>query len=203
MRSILMILFYALTISNIKAQQVEDILKTSEIVWYGLDFSNAKFIGNFGHTKDAVSVENQIKNLLIPDWNAIVIEEPQNFNLNTTLNKGSVFNDIKPVSNSNKNINADSLIDYNQVIIKEGKLTTIVNGYISGEKKEGIALVFIVNYFDKNTQTASVNSVFFDIKTRKILMNQLFTGKPSGIGVKNYWAGAIKEIFKQLAYQFN
>ncbi len=37
---------------------------------------------------------------------------------------------------------------------------------------------------------------FFDIATQKVILTENFKEIPMGIGVRNYWAGAILKVFK-------
>ena len=52
--------------------------------------------------------------------------------------------------------------------------------------------------FNKTTQMADVYVILFDIATKNILICEKVSGKAMGIGMKNYWAGAIKAILKQI-----
>ena len=65
-------------------------------------------------------------------------------------------------------------------------------------KKSGIGVAFIIENFNKGTQEATVYVTFFDIATKKVLVCEKMTGKAMGVGMRNYWAGAIKSILKQI-----
>jgi trans-2-enoyl-CoA reductase len=74
----------------------------------------------------------------------------------------------------------------------------MVNNYKGDVKKEGIGLSFIVENFNKGSQMATVYVTFFDIASKKVLISEKLSGKAMGIGMRNYWAGAIKAMLKQI-----
>ena len=52
--------------------------------------------------------------------------------------------------------------------------------------------------FNKQQDMAAVYVTIFDIKTKNLLVMERITGKPLGVGLRNFWAGAIKHIIKQI-----
>ena len=58
-------------------------------------------------------------------------------------------------------------------------------------------MVFIIESFNKTSEEGSLYIVFFDIATKKVLLFDKAIGKPSGIGFRNYWAGAIANVLKK------
>jgi len=44
---------------------------------------------------------------------------------------------------------------------------------------------------------------FFDIASRKIYFTEKMSGKTSGAGMRNYWAGAIKSIIKSMDSKYS
>lgn len=37
-----------------------------------------------------------------------------------------------------------------------------------------------------------------DMRTKEILIHERFTAKPRGFGIRNYWAGSINRIMKEI-----
>ena len=78
------------------------------------------------------------------------------------------------------------------------RLLGMIKKYSADIKKQGIGVSFIIENFNKGTQEATLFVVFFDIATKKVLVCEKMSGKAMGVGMRNYWAGAIKAILRQI-----
>jgi hypothetical protein len=179
----------------------KDIFENHELVWYGLDFSQAKFVGKFdqGFGRNPVN-EFEIINKYIPAWNSLVVVEPRNFDLENTFWKKTVYYDLKPVEALNAKIKPEDVYTYNSYTLDKGKLEPLIQSYADGDKKEGLGLVFVVESFNKPMLEASYWIIFFDIRTKKILLSERCAGKPSGFGLRNYWAGSLKRVLNDIRF---
>ena len=195
------IILFALLIAGVsvtKAQDAKKVFTTTDIVWYGMDFTKAKFVGGFDQIQGAGAVTGtDMRNRWVPGWNTLMLNEPQNFDLRKTFRKDNIYNDINSVTDLNSKLDADKCMTYNEGKIEKSEIEGMVKKY-TGDKKEGVGLVFIIENFNKGTQTANVYVTFFDIATKKVLLCEKIDGKAVGIGMRNYWAGAIKSVLKQV-----
>jgi len=199
MKKNILILVCLFNIFNAKAQDASAIKSAEEIVWYGLDFTKATFVGQFDQFGGAGAATGlDMKNKWIPQWNSLIVSEPQNFDFRKSLKK-NVYYDIANINEINRNINTEKCMGYNPGKIERSAIDEMIKKYTAGDKKEGVGLVFIVENFDKGLQTGGVYVTYFDIKTKKVLKCDKYEGKAVGISMRNYWAGAIKAIIKQLA----
>lgn len=199
MKKIILFSLVVLGFNTIKAQDANAVFSANEIVWYGLDFTKAHFVGQFDQGFGALPASGyDMKNKWIPEWNALIAKEPQNFNFKKALKKDNVYYDLNPIATVNQKIKTESCMSYNTTTITEKEITEMVKQYPAGEKKEGVGLVFIVENFDKGMEQATVFVTFFDIKTKKVLLSNKMQGKAVGVGMRNYWAGTIKNIIKQI-----
>jgi hypothetical protein len=193
-------LFVALLAVCLMGATTEDeksVFTTKDIVWYGLDFTKAKFVGGFNQAGGIgeASGEDMVEKW-IPAWNNLVITEQNKYDLKKAFHKESVYYDIQKVTELNSKIDAATCITPNPSAIDPKAISGMVARY-SGDKKEGLGLSFIVESFNKTDVTADVYVVFFDIASKKVLLSEKVVGKPVGIGMRNYWAGAINHILKQ------
>lgn len=185
------------------AQDKEKIFSSTELVWFGLDFTKATFVGQFDQGMGAMPANGtDMKNKWIPGWNSLVVAEPQNFDFRKNLNKESVYLDINSVNELNSKIDPNKCMDINPGKLEAKEIDAMVKKYNSKTKKEGVGFSFIVENFDKGTQMASVYVTFFDIPTKKVLLVNKVEGKAVGIGMRNYWAGAIKAIIKKTGAEY-
>ena len=190
--------FYTATFAQKTAQ---DFLTGDDMVWYGLDFTKAKFVGSFDQMNGAGAASGtDIVTKYIPAWNMIVLNEQSKYDLRKAFRKANVFYNLDPVEKNNANIDVDAIMSYNSYKFDDPDKTIneIIANYSDGEKKEGVGVVFIVEYFDKMKQQASYYVTVFDIKTKKVLIKQHIYAKPGGFGLRNYWARTIYNALKSI-----
>ncbi len=183
----------------------KDLFTAKEMVWYGLNFTEAKMVGQFDQAMGAApATASEIKNKWMSAWNGLIIAEPQNFKLKEAFEKDNVFYDIAPVEKANQTIKTDNLMEVNSFAFADPQksIKNAVAKLSGGEKKEGIAVTFVVESFNKTSDEATVYAVIFDIKTKAILISEKITGKPTGIGLRNFWAGAMKHIIKEITKEY-
>jgi hypothetical protein len=203
MKKIYLFLFLAISFCNTNAQNMSAICG-DDVVWYGLDFSNAKFVGQFTNVGDNVNSSGfELRDKHIPAWNMLILNEPNKYNIRKSFRKSNVFNQLETVNERNSKIDVEKMLSYNTYKFEKDKETVnkVISEYTGGEKKEGLGLVFIVESFDKMANTATVYVTFFDIATKKVLLTEKFVETPMGVGVRNYWAGALAKIFKTVDTQ--
>lgn len=194
------VLFLLITsISGIKAQDAKTIFSTNEIVWFGLDFSKAKFVGSFDQGMGAApATGSDMRNKYVNQWNDLIAKEQPKFDLRKAFRKDNVIYDLKSIYEINKSLDPDACMVYNEGKLDANEIPAMVKKYTPDIKKEGVGLSFIVENFNKNTQMADIYVTFFDIASKKVLLTEKVSGKAMGVGIRNYWAGAIKDILKQI-----
>ena len=198
MKKIVLLALSVVAITSAKAQDAQKVFAAKEIVWYGLDFTKATFVGQFDQGMGAMpATGNDMKNKWCGQWNALVGKEPQNFKLKEAFRMDNVIYDMASVNELNSKIDADKCMSFNPGKIEKSSIDAMVKKY-TGDKKDGIGLVFVVENFNKGTEMADIYVTFFDIATKKILLCEKMSGKAVGVGLRNYWAGAIKAILKQI-----
>lgn len=199
----LMIVIALLSVAGISAGQktAPAVFTQDEIVWYGLDFSQARFIGMFDQAAGAGEASSwELKHKYVPAWNALILNEPNKYDLQKTFQKSRVFYDLKAVEKSNAEIDEDEIQSHNAYRFEnpEETISRIISSYTAGEQAEGIGLVFIVEYFHKDDREAAVYASFFDVATKELIFTERLTASPRGIGLRNYWAGAIHRMLRDI-----
>jgi hypothetical protein len=193
-----LLFFLMVSVSLLKAQSASKIFEAKEIVWYGLDFTKAKFVGAFDQAAGVGAATGMdIKTKWIPSWNNLIASEPQNFDLRKTFRIDNVIYALETINDVNKKVDPDNCMSFNEGKMEKAEIENMIKAYKT-DKKDGIGLVFAVQNFNKTTGYADVYVTFFDIASRKVLLCELTYGKAMGIGMRNFWAGAIKSILKQI-----
>jgi len=167
------------------------IFAADEIVWAGLDFSEARLIGSEGF-----SDPYDIKDRFFNSWNNLILAESDKYNVREFYQKSKVINDLSVVNERNETPDPDELVINESYSLDQGTIASMVKSYDLEKKDEGVGLVYIVESFDKTGVMATVDVVFFDIRTKEILWQEQYHEKPGGFGLRNYWAGAIMKVMK-------
>lgn len=167
---------------------VKDIYKTGPITWLGLDFANAVI------TDTSIS-QKDLSYKLIPDWNDIITREPDKFKFNKALHRSNTIFAEGVAHKANANIGRSFKEPSG---LTRSRINERVKDYdLSG--RAGIGLMVVVDSLSKEKKQAIVWVTFIDMGSKEVLQTIRATGKPSGFGVRNYWANAYAEIFELMA----
>ena len=181
-------------------QSKSDLFKKSSvpIVWLGVDFSHVKLIGDFSQFFNAGEKStNEIRDRYFTEWNQLILSEPAKYNLEGMLRKDAIQMDIEMIEQLNlttplENLEASNTPKYNLDSIKR-----FVSAYnIASAEKIGIA--FIAESLNKNKKEAYFHFIAINLNNKEILVHERLRGEPAGFGLRNYWAGSIYRIMKDI-----
>lgn len=181
---------------NMFAQKVytlQDVFKSGEAIWFGIDFSKCKFIGNPSIGDHGYKTPQVVVKYNFEDWNRIPLAEAGKYDIKGVFDKDYLINDITAVTALNKAYNPDSLIDFTgKYALSKEDISSMVGRYTS-LATEGIGIAYIVETYNNISELGTYYAVIFDVATKKVLFAEKVTGKPSGAILKTYWAGAFKD----------
>lgn len=169
-----------------------DIFNDDEIVFFGIDYSNAKMIGR--ETFPNIDI---LQEYYFEKWNSILFSERDKYNIKKYYDKSIIEYDYGIVTKRNATISLDSIVIERSYAIEKEQLIDMISQYDSERQKEGLGMVFIVESLNKPEEAAFVWLTFFDISTKKILMARRMKGAPGGFGRRNYWIRPFYNIMKQ------
>jgi len=185
------VVFLLFATLGLQAQNRERIEAAPSFTWYGLDFTQARMVGSDVDFSDRAKIVSSF----FDQWNQLILNEPEKFNLEATFNK-RITNNISIASQRNAGV------DYLKLLADKPNTVTLedVNGVVknySGD--EGIGLLFVIENFDKPAVKVRFWVVLFDVKTHEVLMAKQTENKlGGGIGFRNYWASGIYAGFKNI-----
>ncbi len=172
-----------------------DVRNARSLIWFGLDFSQARFYGPFMDREKMLSFD-------IPAWNTAFAEGRFTtfpMDLKKLLGMNYVFIDLSVVGERNSNIDISDLFgnnDKEKPQFTEDKVEKMVKKYTPAEK-DGIGLVIIVESFDKTTELANVWVTYFDPITKTVIRTRKYTAKAAGMGIK-HWCAPIVTILSDI-----
>jgi len=179
------------------AQSASSVFNTHEVTWFGVDFSNAKFIGPEGFSNPVEIVDR-----FFDSWNNLVVSEQKKYDIKKHFRKRYVEYDLSIVKERNSSVDPDDLVleSYESHELSMEDIRQIISEYNSN--RSGLGLVFIVETFNKPRDLGTMYVTFFDIKTGKVLFTEKLSGKAGGIGLRNYWASSIHKVFIESGKQY-
>jgi len=182
---------------NLNAQKTVSAVfnKEETVIWFGLDFTNAQFVGIAPNSADEAG---DIKDKWIPSWNKLMVAETKKFNVTKFFKKASAFYDFDSVDKLNKDIDESKIVVRSSKLLENPKelAAKSIAHYESESSNDGLGMVYLVEYFDKHKEEASFYVVFFDIASKEILLCERVTAPPAGFGIRNHWAGSVYNSMK-------
>ncbi|MEP6738671.1 MAG: hypothetical protein ABJA70_24315 [Chryseolinea sp.] len=193
------LLFSMLTLSAlsiVNAQSKSEVFKKEEpVTWLGLDFSHNKFIGD----REKFGSESDVRKLM-EAWNDLIIKEADKYNIAKAIDRSKVEYAVEVTNEHNAeqdvmSMFSDSEKDY--LHLKVADVEQLISGY-DFKGKTGIGLMFVVESFNKTNVEGSVFVTFINMGTREVLFTERVTAEPGGFGMRNYWAGSIREVIEKI-----
>lgn len=183
------------------AQKVEDLFVSgnTKVSWLGIDFSHVKLIGQFAQFGSAGEKNaTQIKSVYFPGWNNLIPDEREKYDVAGMLRKDKVFYDLDMITAINANAPTEELETHNAPQYSREDIEKFVSSYNTAGK-EGIGVLFVAEALNKASTEAWFHFVAINMTTKEILIHDRLRGEPSGIGIRNYWAGAIHDVITQIS----
>lgn len=173
---------------NIQAQVAKADFDKAEVVWYGLDFTQAKMVGSAGFTQPEV-----IRNDYFEKWNSLVLVEADKYNIKGALQKSDMKYDVEMIKPLNSNVDYTKLVQDKTHTLTKEDVEKAVKRYKT-DQTSGYGVVFVVESFDKIQEKGFVWATIFDAKTKKVLVTEKLEAAPGGFGLRNYWASVIAKV---------
>lgn len=190
-RVIATVLFVMLALGHAWGQDRAKALSLTDCVWFGIDFTGARFTSV---TDDPDVIVGQYLNAI----NALILQESAKFDIKKYFKKTGVVNNIETATERNSKIDPGKLVISQEFQITTDDVSRIISSY-RNDDNSGTGLIFVAENLNKITQTGSYYVCFFDIASHEIIDCRKITGKAAGFGFRNYWAGSVYNAMKNWA----
>ncbi len=178
------------------AQRARDMFSPqTTITWLGIDFSQARFIGDYNKFRTEADARRLMEAL-----NELMIIEKAKYDVGKMLLKQNVYLKLEVTKDHNKTIDvdallADSLKSHDHLVIDNIK--EIVSQY-DFEGNTGIGLMYNVETFNKTKSEALIWVTFINMDMKEVLFSEKLAQEPGGFGLRNFWAGAIDDMMNRV-----
>ncbi len=194
MKKFLFLLFIAGSFYSQAQIKTVDLSKKN-VVYFGIDFTAARCIG-----QDGFSDPYAIVSTYFSRWNSLVLNESEKYNVKKCLGIMYMENDLEAVTDHNESVNYRELVINGRYSIDEKVVQEVISGLEikTNPSKEEIGFVFVVESFNKLEERGFFWATLFDTKTKKVLATQRFSGKPGGFGLRNFWASSLHGAMEEM-----
>jgi hypothetical protein len=182
------------------AQNAEDLFRDSDVKihWLGVDFSHVKLVGDFGQFNGAGDKNAiEIRDKYFPGWNRLIVDKRDKYDIKGMLRKPDLTYDLEMIEAVNADAAVEELESDNATIYSLEDIQKFVNKY-KPEFKDGIGVLFIAETLNKAETHAWFHFVAINLSNRKVLVHDRIKGEPHGIGLRNYWAGSMYDVIKEI-----
>ncbi|GAB3420286.1 hypothetical protein [Niabella aquatica] len=180
-----------------KAQSLDEVLtdKEAPILYYGIDFTKAKLIGDPDAKPDDI-VSRQFAGI-----NQVIVNEGDKYNIAKAFRKSHIKSNLDIVNERNMKTDPGQLLssnteDYNR--LSEKDISALIKNFNTGGRTE-TGLLFVVDGMNKTGKLLSVWVTLFNSKTKEILLCKRVEGNVGmAFSFRNYWAGGFKNVIDQI-----
>lgn len=164
--------------------------EVSSINFYGVDYSAAKVFGAAETPMQFVNAFGAINQLFITESKKYDVSKRLGIKINQiSLN---AVNEVNEKIDQKQFMTTDTGYTLSDQQIKQ------VLDALPVQKEPGIGMVIIAKLLNKADAYGSYQVVFFNIETKEIVKDYATGGKAKGFGLRNYWAGSIYKVIKNL-----
>lgn len=180
----------------VTAQNKNTSIFKQQWAWLGFDFNQVKLVGSEGFN-DVPKIIDYYFNA----WNILMEKEHSKYNIPKNLRLNSVYHYPTFFEIRNANTSIEGLVANRMTHLSATKIEEIVASYNFDNVKEDIAFMFIVESLNKRNNFGSYWATIANTKTGKVIHTERLTGTPKGFGFRNYWAGSMHKVIKQLRFK--
>ncbi|PSL47601.1 hypothetical protein CLV51_102458 [Chitinophaga niastensis] len=193
------VMVFSMWTSAAHAQKLKNFLdnKDSSFTWLGVDFTQARLIGDAAAKTDAI-VDHEFTAL-----NQVIVNEQKKYDVPGAFHREKYNTSIGLVNKRNEAINKDALksdesADFER--LKPEDITKVVKSYdFSG--KHGIGVLLVMEGMSKTAKSASMYVTVIDMDRKNVLMTERYIGKGQkwSFAWRNYWLATIKSVLEDVS----
>lgn len=200
-KNVLLAIFLLLLVLSMHAQTAKDLFHSEDvkITWLGIDYTNVKLKGVFSQFMGIGEKEpKQVRDDYFPSWNKLILRESKKYDIEGMIHRDKINYEIDHFME----INAETSVSDLEVYDTPDPFTTediqkFADEY-EHDEKEGIGVYFVAELLDKPENEGWFHFVAINMGNNKVLFHRRLMGEPRGFGIRNYWAGSLYHISKDI-----
>ncbi len=176
------------------------VFTASGFTFFGVDYSRVRLIGDHGHGAGTNMDPAQIRDKYFNAINELVFNEKKKYDFEKATGGKKIAYDFSSVAKINLTADTAKMRNFSEhVPLKASEIRAMVKKYsLNTSAKNNIGMVLIADKMDRVETEAYYYVVFFNVADRDVIFYSYVKGKPRGMGYRNYWAGAIYSIVRDM-----
>lgn len=178
-------------------QLFADFLQVREILWVGINFSKAKF------TREEFDYPQEVLQRYLHDWNMLILNDQKKYDIRMSFRKPVMQYDLSVITKTNKSLKTNDLLTKNikaNDVLSDDQMRELASA-LTLPQSLPYALSLWVESFDSKVKTAAIWVVITKTETQEVVLCEKFLKKPSGFGLRNYWARTFYNVFYDIQSQ--
>ena len=185
---------------NLWGQNQESKADFDEVVWFGLDYTQVKFIGANDQFNDLEAIQHRY----FRAWNELIVTESSKYDLKRAFKVNMIIYALDSAIARSEHRDMKDIVQTSEYNLSENQIAEIAKTYSNPEISK-VGAIFVMETLNKIAVEETMWVTFFHVSTGEVFYKERLTGAPKGFGFRNYWAGGYYRVITQLInrpYQF-
>lgn len=190
---ITVVFFLLLGSMNLLGQNQESETDFDEVIWFGLDYTQVKFIGASDEFNDLEAIQNRY----FRSWNELIVTESSKYDLKRAFKITNLIYALDSAISRSERRDMKDIVQLNNYELSENQLAEIVKAYADPALSK-VGAIFVMETLNKTAVKETMWLAFFHVSTGEVFHTERLIGKPKGFGFRNYWAGGYYRVITEL-----
>jgi len=178
---------------NLWGQNQESKADFDEVIWFGLDYTQVKFIGASDQFNDLVAIQHNY----FRSWNELIVTESSKYDLKQAFKVTNLIYALDSAIARSERRDMKDIVQTNKHELSENQVAEIVKAY-ADPAISNVGAIFVMETLNKAAVNETMWVTFFHVSTGEVFYTERLIGKPKGMGFRNYWAGGYYSVIKEL-----
>ncbi len=173
---------------------MNDVYSTTELVFYGFDFTNFRFIDEKYLNKGA-----EIRDSYFSSWNSFPLTEIPIDKMQKWFKKNKITYNPVNITILNSKVSSDNIVQTTPFTLSLNAIKETISKFDKPNNSTAkIGYIVDVEFFNKETKRTSAYVTFFDISTGAIISSENIINKEAGgNGLTTYWGKSLSFIIRE------
>ena len=171
---------------NLLGQNQEGKASFDEVVWFGLDYTQVKFIGSGDQFSDLEAIQHRY----FRSWNELFEKESSKYDLKSAFMVKKIIYDLDSAIARSERRDMKDIVQMDEYELSENQVVEIAKAY-SNPAIDKVGAIFVMETLNKLDVEVTMWVAFFHVSTGQVFHTERLMGQPRGFGFRNYWAGGL------------
>jgi hypothetical protein len=166
---------------------------SSELAWFGIDYTLVQFIGS----RDQFSDIPKIRDHYFRAWNDLILEEEGKYDLKTAFSVDEISYEMENTIQRSVQREMDGIVQGGSYSIDEAQVKAVVR-LNTDPSMHKMGAMFVMETLNKTMEESSMWVAVFKVDTGEIMYLRKYKGAVGGFGFRNYWARSYYNVISNL-----